>query len=151
AEPDDVERGQEDQRQQRANEDPADHGIGHGLPEHFGGDRDEAKAGGEGRQQDRADAMFGGVDHGLPRVDALAAQMFDLHDEDDRVADENANKRQHTQNGNETEWLAEGQERCNDADEGERGHGSDEEEPRETLQLDHQHGGHDEEHERDHA
>ena len=78
-------------------------------------------------------------------------QVLDLHDQDDRVADQDADQRQHAEDGDEAERRA-ARHQCRDhADQAERRHGDDQEQALEALQLDHQDGRHDEQHQRHHG
>ena len=75
-------------------------------------------------------------------------QILDLDDQDDRIADEDADQRQHAENGDEAQRRVARQQRRDDADQRQRRDGEDQEQPVETLQLDHQDRRHDEQHQR---
>ena len=47
--------------------------------------------------------MFGRFDDGRPAILALAAKLLDLDDQDDGVADQDADQRQDTEDGDEAE------------------------------------------------
>ena len=82
--------------------------------------------------------------------DALAgrALRLDLADQDDRVLGDDADQREDAEQRHEAERLARQQQRADDADQAERRDAEHDDEPREALQLHHQHGEHDEQHQR---
>ncbi len=75
-------------------------------------------------------------------------QMFDLHNQDHRVADQNADQSQDPEDRDESQRRATRQQRYDDADQGERRDREHQEQALEALQLDHQDRGHDEKHQR---
>src|ERR1700679_619788 len=150
AEPGDIQRRQEQQRQNGADDDAAHHRIGHRAPENLARDRDQRQGRGGGGQQDRPHAVLGRLHHRVPRRAALGAVLFDLDDQNDRVADQNADQRQHPQDRDEAQRRVARQQRGDDADKRQRRDGENQEQPLKTLQLQHQDGRHDEQHQRRH-
>ena len=76
---------------------------------------------------------------------------LDLADQDDGVLGDHADQREDAQDGDEAERPAGQQQRGDDADQAQRRHAQDDEQALEALQLDHQHGEHDEQHHRHHG
>src|SRR5215469_4053202 len=66
AKPDDVKRWKEDEREQGSNGQPAHDRVGHRTPEDRRRDRDHAEDCGRRGEQDWAEAVRGGFDHGIP-------------------------------------------------------------------------------------
>ena len=85
----------------------------------------------------------------VPSRHAFAPVLLDLHDQDHRISDQNADQRENSQNGDKTHRRIAGKHGGDHADETEWGHREDQEQALKTLQLDHQDRGHHEEHQRD--
>ena len=143
-----IQRRQEQEREQRSDDDAAHHRVGHRTPEDFARDRYQRQAGGSRRQQDRPHAMFGGLHHRLPCGLSFLLQVLDLHDQDHRVADQDADQGKNAEDRHETERRAARQQRHHDADQCKRRHCAHQEQLVKTLQLKHQDRGHDEDHQR---
>ena len=75
-------------------------------------------------------------------------EVLDLDDQDDGVADQDADQRQHAEDGDEAKRRAARQQRRDDADQRQRRDREHQEQPLEALQLDHQDRRHDEQHQR---
>ncbi len=129
----DIERRQEDQRQQRRHHQPAHDGEGHRPPEHRGRDRDQAEHGRDRGQHHRPQARGRGGDHRIPDVLALGAVGLDLDDQDDGVLRDHAEQRQDAEDGDEAERPVEHQQRQHDADDAERQQRQHQPEPAEGL------------------
>ncbi len=74
-----------------------------------------------------------------------------LHDQNDRISDENTDECQHPKDRHEAKWLATWKQCCNHANQTQRSHCHHEEQPLEALQLQHQHCCHDEQHQWHHS
>ena len=147
-EPRHVERRKEDQCQKRRDRQAAHDRVGHRTPEDGRRDRDHAEDRSSGGQQDRAEAVGGRLDDRIPRIAPVRLLLFDLVDQDHRVARDHAGQREHAEECDEAEGLVREQERRDDPDEAERGHAEHQEQAIEALELDHQHGQDQDEHQR---
>src|SRR5690606_3094850 len=145
-EPGVIKRWQEEERDCRTRNDAAHHGIGHRSPEHFARDGDQRKTCRCRRERDGAHSVLAGLRHCIPWMHTLGNMLLNLHNQDDRVADENAYQRQHAEDRHETERLAAWQQSRHDADQSQRRHGHYKEKALEALELKHQDGRHDEQH-----
>ncbi len=133
-----------------ADQQAAHDGEGHRAPEHGRRDRDQAQHRRDGGQHDRREARAAGVDRRLPHALARGALGLDLSDQDHRVLGDHADQREHAENGDEAERAARNQERRDDADQPERRDGQHQRQPLEAPELEHQHGQHDQQHQRNH-
>ena len=102
-EPGDVERREEEQGQGGADDNSAHHGVRHRPPEDLAGDGDQREAGGGGGQQDRAHAVERRVEDCVPRGDTISAKRLHLHDQDDGIAYQDTDQREHPEDRYEPE------------------------------------------------
>ena len=111
------------------------------------GDRHRRRRG----EQDRPHPVVRGLEHRVPGRHALGPELVDLAHQDHRVADDDADEREHAEDGHEPHRLVEQQQGRHDADQPERRHREDEQQPAEVLELDHQEQRHGEQHHRHHG
>src|SRR5436305_4395740 len=85
-EPDGIQRRQEHERENRPAERSADQGVRQRSPENRVGERNEREHRGKRRQNDRARALYGGLDDGIEWRQSIFLVLADLPDQDQRVA-----------------------------------------------------------------
>src|SRR5271166_808643 len=146
-----IESREEQQRQYCADENATYHGKGHRRPEYVAGNRYQAKTRSRGREHNRPQTMLRALHNGLPWAETLFAECFDLNHKDNGIADQDADEGDDAEDRHKTQRGAAKKQSQSDADHGQWRHRSDQEEPAETLQLEHQDGGHDEQHQRHHS
>ena len=92
--------------------------------------------------------MHSRVDHSVPGINTARPLVLDLVDEDHRVADDHAGKRDDAEDCDEAHRRAGRQKRGDDADETERRHADHHGHPAEATELDDERGEHEGDHER---
>jgi hypothetical protein len=80
-----------------------------------------------------------GFDDSVPGAASLGSQLLDLNDQNDRVADENADQRENAENGDEAELRTAGQQGRDDADMRQLRHHENQKQSRQCLR--HAEGG----------
>ncbi|MHC2299725.1 hypothetical protein ACVJBD_003931 [Rhizobium mongolense] len=100
------------------------------------------------RQHDRTHPVLRRLDDGAPWRHAFAPKLFNLHDQDDRVSDQDPYKRKHAKNCDESHRRVAEEQCYNHTDECRRSHCEHQEQPAEALQLDHQDRRHGKQHQR---
>src|SRR4029077_7474812 len=91
--------------------------------------------------------MLRGDDYRIPWMPATGNFGLDLVDQDHRVADDHANERDEPEDSDKAHWGAREKQGGGDANDSEWSSGDYQEEPLETLQLQHQDRNHQEQHE----
>lgn len=143
-----VNRGQEEQREQRRDEQAAGESEGHRSPEVGTHQRDHAQNRGERGKHDRPETHHGGVDDGLVERFPIRAVRFDLIEQNDRVTNDHARQRNDPENGDETERFTRQLQGDDGADQTERrGDGRHEHEPN-FAELEHEDHENHEDHDR---
>src|SRR6516162_8881076 len=138
AEPSHIQRRQEDEGQDGRDEQSSHDGKGHRAPKYRWRDRDHAENRRHGCQHDRTEAGTSRIDRRRPNVLSLRALPFDLTDQNHGILGDHSDQRQDAKNSDEAERLAGQQKRRDNADEAERRHTENQEQPLEALQLGHQ-------------
>ena len=121
-EPRHVERRKEDEGQQRRDRQAAHDRVGHRTPEDGRRDRDHAEDRGSSGEQDRAEAVRGGLDDRIPGMAPVRLLLLDLVDEDHRVAGDHAGEGEHAEERHEAQGLVREEQSRDDPDEAQRGH-----------------------------
>src|SRR5215831_5541147 len=148
--PGNVQCRKEDQRQHRRDQQSTHDRVGHRSPKYRGCDRDHAEHGRYGGEHDGAEAGHRGLDHRIPYRLAFRTLVFDLIDEDHRIARDHPKQRQNAENGHEPERFLENEKRGDDPDQPHRNDAQDEEKTAKAVQLHHQDGDDDEQHQGNH-
>src|SRR5215831_11656970 len=148
--PGNVQRGKKDQRQHGRDQQSTHDRVGHRSPKYRGRDRDHAEHRRYGGEHDGAEAGHRGLDHRIPYRLAFRTLIFDLIDEDHRVARDHPEQRQNAENGHKPERFLENEKRGDDPDQPHRNDAQDEEKTAEAVQLHHQDGDNDEQHQGNH-
>src|SRR5262245_60434376 len=148
--PGNVQRRKKDQRQQGRDQQSTHDRVGHRSPKYRGCDRDHAEHRRYGGEHDGAEAGHRGLDHRIPYWLAFRTLVFDLIDEDHRIARDHPEQRQNAENGHEPERFLENEKRGDDPDQPHRNDAQDEEKTAEAVQLHHQDGDNDEQHQGNH-
>ena len=132
---------------QRPNNDASHHRVGHRPPENLARDRDERQTCRSRSQHNRPHTVLCRLDHRLPCRPAASSQLFDLHDQYHRVADQNPDQCQHAQNRDEIRAALRSAARPRPRRSTASGATANTRNNRlEALQLDHQDRGHDKKH-----
>src|SRR6516165_10321155 len=148
--PGNVQRRKEDQRQHGRHQQSTHDRVGHRSPKYRGCDRDHAEHGRYGGEHDGTEAGHRGLHHRIPYRLAFRTLIFDLIDEDHRIPRDHPKQRQNAENGHEPERFLENEKRGDDPDQPHRDDAQDDEKTAEAVQLHHQDGDNDEQHQGNH-
>ncbi|OIQ74920.1 hypothetical protein GALL_434200 [mine drainage metagenome] len=123
-------------------------GDRHRAPERGARQRNHRQDSGERGQHDRAGPPDGGFDDGFPTRQALGDVSLDLVDQNHRIAHDHAGQRDQPEQRHKAEGLVGDVQPERGADNTQRCREEHQNQAREALQLDHQQGQHDDDHQR---